>query len=121
MTIFESFKKRFAIFERITDFMFAAEHAHKSRGHVIPLSLRSGLCSCMGFSYFPLRVSLAAPAPMAVLLPLPVQSKRLLHTVSLRGPGPGSFTPAKELNHIDSDELENDISDIMYSKFLSTV
>ncbi|KAI0285344.1 hypothetical protein BGY98DRAFT_945414 [Russula aff. rugulosa BPL654] len=86
MTIFESFKKRFAISERITDFI-----------------LRSGLCSCMGFSYFPLRVSLAAPAPMAVLLPLPVQSKRLLHT---------------ELNHID--ELENDISDIMYSKFLST-
>ena len=53
MTIFESFKKRFAISEWITDFMFAAEHAHKSPGHVIPLSLRSGLCSCMGFSYFP--------------------------------------------------------------------
>jgi hypothetical protein len=54
MTIFESFKKRFAISELITDFMFATEHAH-----------------------------------------------------------------TKELNHID--ELENDISDIMYSKFLSTV
>ena len=53
---------------------------------------------------------------MAVLLPQPVhpaQPERLLHTVSLRGHGPGSFTPAKELNHID--ELENDISDIMHS------